>query len=68
MVGSFYPIVGIREGRGPNGELPVKMEVDDWWTSKEPIHVNQHALCLLAMNNMYAMAPDDKLSYYQIAG
>ena len=68
MVGSFYPINGIREGRGPNGEIPVRMEIDDWWLSKEKIHLNQHTLAFTALNKMYLMSPHDKLSYYQIAG
>lgn len=68
MVGSYYPITGIREGRGPNGELPIRMEVDDWWLSKEKIHINQHTLAFTALNKMYLMSPHDKLSYYQIAG
>lgn len=68
MVGSFYAITGIREGRGPNGEVPVRMEVDDWWASRDPIHLNQHTLALVAWSKMYDMSPNDKLSYYQIAG
>jgi tyrosinase len=68
MVGSFYPITGILGGRGPNGEVPVKMEVDEWWASKDPVHINQHTLCITALNKMYEMSPHDKLSYYQIAG
>jgi tyrosinase len=68
MVGSFYPITGIQAGRGPNGEVPVRMEVDDWWESKDPVHINQHTLCFTALNRMYDMSPHDRLSYYQIAG
>lgn len=68
MVGSFYPINGIREGRGSNGEIPVRMEIDDWYLSKEKTHLNQHTLAFTALNKMYQMSPHDKLSYYQIAG
>lgn len=68
MVGSFYAINGIREGRGPNGEVPVRMEIDDWYSSQEKIHLNQHTLAFTALTKMYQMSPHDKLSYYQIAG
>ena len=68
MVGSFYPITGIQPGRGANGVVPVRLEVDMWWKSKKPIHVSQHSLAIHALNRMYDMSPHDKLSYYQIAG
>ena len=68
MPGSYYPIRGIQAGRGPNGEVPVRMEADDWWKSKRPIHVTQHSLALAALAKMYDTDPHDKLSYYQIAG
>jgi tyrosinase len=68
MVGQGYPITGIQAGRGPHGEVPVKMEVDDWWMSKERIHLNQQTLLFTALNKMYNTSPHDKLSYFQIAG
>jgi len=69
MVGSsFYPIVGIPVGRGPNGEVPVRMEVDQWWASRKVIHVNQQTLLFTALSKMYDTSPHDKLSFYQIGG
>lgn len=68
MGGSRYPIVGIQTGRGKNGEVPVKMEVDDWWGSKDPIHLNQQTLLFTALTKMYEASPHDRLSFYQIAG
>lgn len=68
MGGTRYPITGIQAGRGPNGEVPVKMEVDDWWASKDRIHLNQQTLLFTALTKMYEMSPHDKLSYFQIAG
>ena len=68
MVGSFYPILGIQPGRGPNGHVPVRMEADAWYLSKKPIHISQQTLLFTALNRMYDMDPHDKLSYYQIAG
>ena len=55
-------------GRGPNGEVPIRMEVDEWWDSKDPIHINQQTLVFTAMNKMYDTSPHDKLSWYQIGG
>ena len=69
MVGSFYPILGIQAGRGANGQVPVRLEVDHWWKSKKPIHISQHSLAIHALNRLYDnYEPDNKLSYYQIAG
>lgn len=68
MGGANYPITGIHSAKGTRGEVPVKMEVDDWWLSEEPIHVNQRSLVAVALNKLYAMDPADKLGYFQIGG
>jgi tyrosinase len=68
MGGKGYPITGIQAGIGPNGEVPVRMEVDDWWLSKDIIHLNQQTLFFTALNKLYDASPFDKLSYFQIAG
>jgi tyrosinase len=68
MVGQGYPITGTHSARGKHGEVPVKMEVDDWWLSQDPIHVNQRSLVMTALNKMYDMDPADKLGYFQIGG
>ncbi len=65
---SYYPIVGILPGKGVHDKVPVRMEVDEWWDSKDPIHINQQSLLLQAFNKLYSMSPHDKLSFYQIAG
>ncbi|KAF5988305.1 di-copper centre-containing protein [Fusarium bulbicola] len=68
-----YPITGIQEGLDPNTsnplrEVPVRMEIDDWFTSTDPIHLNQQALFFPAFLKFADKDPHDPLSYYQIAG
>lgn len=65
-----YPITGIQDGLPPVGpkdrQVPLRLEVDDFYTLKEyKIQLN---LFLLAMAKFQSMKPTDKLSYFQIAG
>ncbi|KAI1474550.1 Di-copper centre-containing protein [Daldinia eschscholtzii] len=69
----YYPIVGIQDGLDPEKdkllrEVPLRMELDDWFTSKESIHVNQRALFFPAVWKFSQMDPREKLSWFQIAG
>ena len=68
-----YPITGIQEGLDPDKEqllrkVPVRLELDDWYRSDKPIHINQRALFFRAFNKFSQKEPQDKLSYFQIAG
>jgi tyrosinase len=65
-----YPITGIQAGRGPNGELPIRREIDEWWFSPELNDVYQRSLFVYALKNFQAQGFDknDDLSYLNIAG
>ncbi|KAK6957307.1 hypothetical protein Daesc_000090 [Daldinia eschscholtzii] len=70
---NYYPIRGIQDGLDPEKdkllrEVPLRMELDDWFTSKESIHVNQRALFFPAVSKFSQMDPREKLSWFQIAG
>jgi tyrosinase len=72
-VNDNYPITGIQEGldtntSNPLREVPVRMEIDDWFTSTDPIHINQRALFFPAFLKFADKNPRDPLSWYQIAG
>lgn len=67
MIGSFYPITGTNEGCGPHGEIPVELEVAEWWASNDHVHINQHTPYFRALIKIYEMSPHDELSYYQIS-
>ncbi|KAG8667848.1 hypothetical protein FPOAC2_13050 [Fusarium poae] len=69
----FYPIVGIQDGLDPDvnaqlREVPVRMDIDDWFLSKELVHINQRALFFPAFWNLSQMSPHEKLSWFQLAG
>ncbi|KAI5865367.1 Di-copper centre-containing protein [Durotheca rogersii] len=69
----FYPIIGIQDGLDPDQhqllrEVPVRMEIDDWFTSDKLIHVNQRALFFPAIWKFSQTDPHEKLSWFQIAG
>lgn len=68
VVNKFYPIRGIPVGFGPDGEVPVRMEVDEWYLSRKHIHKDQQTLLFMALGKMYDTDPNDPLSYYQIGG
>lgn len=66
------PITGIQTGRGPNGELPIRREIDEWWFSKDINDLNQRSLFIYAINAIQqrGLAPEksDDRSYLSIAG
>ncbi|KAH8159805.1 hypothetical protein CIB48_g8448 [Xylaria polymorpha] len=64
----YYPITGIKEGLGPNGKVPVRREIDDLSTSKDPTDKIQFILYLLALKGLQDVDPADRDSYFQIAG
>lgn len=70
--GKTYPIVGIQDGLAPpENELrkvEVRMEIDQWFTSEDIVHVNQRALFFPALREFCNKSPKDKLSYFQVAG
>ncbi|KAJ7501178.1 hypothetical protein B0H11DRAFT_1713961 [Mycena galericulata] len=65
-----YPITGIQDGLPPPGsparEVPLRVEVDDFYTREE--YAVQRNLFLLAMAKFKAMDTSTKLSYFQVAG
>ncbi|KAL2070465.1 hypothetical protein VTL71DRAFT_13491 [Oculimacula yallundae] len=63
-----YPITGIKKGLGPEGKVPLRREIDEWWASKEKNDVYQRSLFIYALNEFQQMSPDDQLSYFAIAG
>lgn len=65
-----YAIKGIQAGRGPNGQLPIRREIDEWWFSPEANDVNQRSLFIYALNNFQkrGLTKNDDLSYLDIAG
>ena len=65
---STYAITGIEAGGGPNGQVPVRRDVDEWWLSQDVVDVNQKSLMIQAMTIFQNMDVNDKLSYFQIAG
>ena len=64
----YYPITGIQKGFGRDGRVPARMEIDEWWNSEKPVHVNQVSLFIAALKAFQAMPITCKLSYFQIAG
>ena len=69
----YYSIEGIHDGLEADKhqllrKVHLRMEIDDWYQSQLPIHVNQRALFFPAFWNFSQMDPKEKLSYFQIAG
>ena len=48
--------------------VPFRYEVDKWATSTDLVQNKQVDLFVQALNIFESMSPDDKLSYFQIAG
>ncbi|KAK3361986.1 common central domain of tyrosinase-domain-containing protein [Lasiosphaeria ovina] len=72
-LGGYYPIVGIQEGldcdkANPLRKVPQRMELDDWFTSDKLIHINQRSLFFPAFNAFCGAPPEEKFSFFQIAG
>lgn len=66
MAHSYYRITGIKTGQGPDGQLPLRYEIDAW--SQDPSNKRQVDLMLLAIQRFQQMDVTDELSYFQIAG
>ena len=70
---SFYPIEGIQDGLDPDKQkllrkVELRMELDDWYQSPQLLYVNQRALFFPALWKFSQMKPQEKLSWFQIAG
>ncbi|KAI1377225.1 tyrosinase [Hypoxylon crocopeplum] len=65
---SYYPITGIKDGWGLNGQVPVRRDFNEWTASGDPKDRVQLVLYLLALKRLQAVSPDDRDSYFQIAG
>jgi tyrosinase len=67
-----YAIVGIQDGLAPPEnefrEVGVRMEIDTWFESQDLVHINQRALFFPALREFCNKSPNDKLSYFQVAG
>jgi tyrosinase len=65
-----YAIKGIQAGRGPNGELSLRREIDEWWFSPKSNDLHQRSLFIYALNNFQKRGLDknDDLSYLNLAG
>jgi tyrosinase len=65
-----YPITGIQDGLPPPGppdrKVPLRVEVDDFFTLDE--YAVQRNLFLLAMAKFEKDDQTKKLSYFQVAG
>jgi hypothetical protein len=66
MVYKYYPITGIRAGKGPNGELPQRQDIDVW--SSKPENRVQVVLFLKALKRLQDVPPENRDSFFQIAG
>ncbi len=69
----FYPIIGIHDGLDPGKDqllrkVHLRMELDDWYQSQQLVHYNQRALFFPAFWKFSQMKPQEKLSWFQIAG
>ncbi|KAL4785045.1 hypothetical protein BJX76DRAFT_367191 [Aspergillus varians] len=62
----FYPITGIAAGKGPNGEVPVRQDIEVW--SLKPENRTQVVLFLKALKRLQEVPPEDRDSFFQIAG
>ncbi|KAJ3555445.1 hypothetical protein NM688_g2574 [Phlebia brevispora] len=64
-----YPIVGIKDGLGPNGARPLRYEINKFVDPKyNPYAKDQLNLFLLALEKIQAMSPSERLSWFQIGG
>ncbi|KAJ4347797.1 uncharacterized protein N0V89_009167 [Didymosphaeria variabile] len=64
----YYPITGIKDGRGANDAVPVRRELKEWTESKDPKDRSQVILFILALKRFQAVPPESRDSYFQIAG
>jgi hypothetical protein len=63
-----YAITGIKKGLGPGEALPLRREVDEWWSSNDQNDLNQRSLFIYALNEFQNMSANDQMSYFAIAG
>ncbi|BCS28231.1 uncharacterized protein APUU_61279S [Aspergillus puulaauensis] len=66
MVYKFYPITGIAGGKGPNGEVPLRQDIEVW--SLQPENRMQVVLFLKALKRLQDVPPENRDSFFQIAG
>ncbi|KAI0855533.1 tyrosinase [Xylaria cubensis] len=64
----YYPIVGIKDGWGSSGRVPIRRDFDEWSKSEDPTDKTQFILYLLALKRLQAVDPAKRDSYFQIAG
>lgn len=62
-----YAITGIQAGV-TSDTVPLRLEVDSWYPGQTPTHLLQNNLFLWALHFLEIKDPDEKLSYFQIAG
>ncbi|CAG7556435.1 unnamed protein product [Fusarium equiseti] len=68
-----YFITGVQDDLDPNREnslreVPVRMDVDEWFLSQDPIHIKQCALFFPAFWAFSQTSPHERLSWFQMAG
>ncbi|KAJ3555444.1 hypothetical protein NM688_g2575 [Phlebia brevispora] len=64
-----YPIIGIKDGLGPDGARPLRYEINKFVDPKyNPYAEDQLNLFLLALERIQAMSPSERLSWFQIGG
>ncbi|KAF4626245.1 hypothetical protein G7Y89_g11919 [Cudoniella acicularis] len=68
MVYKYYPIKGIKEGLGPDAQVPIRRDINEWTVSDDPTDKMQVTLFLLALSRFQAVSPNSRDSYFQIAG
>ena len=68
MAYKYYPIEGIKQGLGPDGQVPLRRDVNEWSESKDPVDQMQVILFLLALKRFQEISPNSRDSYFQIAG
>ncbi|KAK0629237.1 common central domain of tyrosinase-domain-containing protein [Bombardia bombarda] len=62
-----YAITGIKAGiKGDT--VPLRLEVDSWYPGQNELHLRQNSLYLWALKFFEEKSPDDKLSFFQVAG
>jgi tyrosinase len=71
---STYAITGIKAGVSPP-KVPLRVEVDTWYPpqgkeypTQTPEHEKQSILFFYALRYLQQRNPEDKLSYFQVAG
>ena len=64
-----YPIIGIQDGRGPNGAVPVRYEILRFANPNVNVHAKEQLnLFLQALERFHATPHEELLSWFKIAG